>query len=136
MTQDLNTCLIDDIVNVGDIPEFKGVTVVRISDSGVTVSGNGLKDYVLSGRSPATLVKRGEVTYEQTTDPILPALKPSSDTPLVIPPEPFTIAQLVDLNGITMAYAYAFTNDKCIRQGRLARAPGQIGKSPSLYRMA
>ncbi len=59
-TQPLNTCPPGSVVNISDIPEFQGLTVIRVSDSGVTVSGGGFKDVVLSGGSPATVVQMGE----------------------------------------------------------------------------
>ncbi len=60
MTQPLNTCPPGSLVNISDIPRYQGVTVTRVSDSGVTIDGGSFKDEVLSGRSPATVVQMGE----------------------------------------------------------------------------
>jgi len=88
MTQDLNTCPVGSVVNISDLPEYQGITVMRVSDSGVTVSGNGLKDFVLSGRSPAQIIRRGapaapEVREQEPSAPVVvtdmsAALKPNA----------------------------------------------------------
>ncbi len=71
LTQDLNTCPPGSLVNIGDVPRYQGVTVTRVSDSGVTVDGAGFKDEVLSGRSPATVLHLGE--WPEAPVPEVPA---------------------------------------------------------------
>ncbi len=57
-SQPLKSLWINDIVDIVGSPQYKGSTIKRISDCGVTIAYMGGLT-ILSGGSPAILVRRG-----------------------------------------------------------------------------
>lgn len=150
MQSPINTFRVGDIVNIINTPEFQNITITRISDSGVTVNGSSFpNDTVISGASPAELVKRGNTTYiEPTAEQIAEDANPLTETGRVkrgtytekmkhiIVPEggkPFTIKELADLNDIPVGYALNWAKENCTQSGFAAKPEGQRGKAAGLY---
>lgn len=146
-SHDLNLFRIGDVVNVSDIPEYQGVTINNISDTGVTVSGRCGDRVVISGRSPAVLVRHkaeegAAVEPVQLVDGELLERAPRGTYTAImaapqLPPTdmPFTIKEFADLNSIPVNYASIWVKDHCTRIGEADKVDGQRGKAPGLYKV-
>lgn len=120
----LNCFPVGSRVDVSDIPEYQGVTIDRISDSGVTVNGPRCsKDTVLSGASPATLAQDA------------PESAPESNKPdYKIPSQPFTTREFAEANGISVMTAMNWIKEHCENVGVAPKIEGQRGKAPMIFR--
>lgn len=145
--QDLNLFREGQEVSIDGLPDMSKLKIERISDSGVTVSGGSIPAHtVLSGRSPAHLyvsnnqssnsVNNNNMSNPDTnTAPSKKARKSHSEkmTSLQMPPAPFTIRQLSELNDIPLVYAHSWVKTNCVEAGFVPRKEGQRGKCSALF---
>lgn len=156
--QDINLFAIGDVVSITSAQDFQNIRIERISDSGVTISGPKCSpNTVISGKSPAYLVKRGEVSFDMP-EGIKPMVSESSEEPsfnkdgserakrgayiekmknLTVPEigKSFTIKQFAELNNIPIGHALAWVKQNCREVGKADKQEGQRGRAASLYQI-
>jgi hypothetical protein len=138
---DLNNFKVGDVVDIDNIPEYQGVTIERISDGGVTISGKSVKDLVISGKSPARYAIFKTKENMSDTNPVTETTTPkvrgkytdAMNSPK-LPDGEFTIKQVAELNGIPMPYATKLVGEKCVEAGVAPKAAGQRGRTAKLYK--
>jgi hypothetical protein len=160
--RDVNLFREGAVVDVCDITDMQGVTITRIADSGVTIKGGGIRETVISGKSPACLarnvIKQIEKKIMDTennnntntdtsntteavavaTEAVSPVRGKYKDALAAIKlPElnTFTIKQISELNGLPIPYAVKWVNENCVEVGNAAKPAGQRGRVAKLYKM-
>jgi hypothetical protein len=162
---DINYFKEGSIVSILDNPRYQDVTINRINEGGVIVSGRYCKEEYVSGKSPAILSSK---KIQETID-ILPQKQDnksmSNSNPVSVSTSPvldfvktervqrgtytekmknltlpkagssFTIKDLAELNGIPVNYAFNWVKDNCKEVGKAPKPVGQRGKSASLFQV-
>lgn len=158
--RDINLFKEGTIVDISDIADFQGVKIERVADSGVSISGNGIRECVVSGRSPARLAEQkikqtpiklmenNTETVEAKSDTNVDvAVKAAATLPargkyasilaaMKVPGgDTFTIKQLADENGLPIPYAVKWVNDNCDEAGLAEKPAGQRGRVAKLFKV-
>lgn len=147
------------VVDVCDITDMQGVTITRIADSGVTIKGGGIRETVISGKSPACLARNiikqiekkimdtenNNTNTVNTTEAVAVATEAVSPTrgkykdalaALVLPnTDTFTIKQIAELNKLPIPYAVKWVNENCSEAGLAEKPAGQRGRVAKLYKV-
>ncbi len=147
-SRDINTFPVGAKVSVPNLPDYQGVTITRISDSGVTVNGPQCgRDVVISGRAPA--IPFEEVASVAQVESVKPESISVESTPsgraprgtytdkmnsIKVPDGDFTVRQLAELNEIPLNYANTWVKTNCVEVGHVERIEGQRGKAAGLFR--
>ncbi len=155
---DINLFRIGDIVSVNGVEDFCELTIERISDSGVTVSGPKCAPHtVISGTSPAFLVNRPDKSNvkleakssdkplkanslfpftekEEKHERVERGTYTSKMNNIHIPEgKSFTVKQLAELNEIPIPYASKWVKDHCREVGHAEKEAGQRGRAAALF---
>ena len=152
---DLHSFPIGAVVSVVGVPDYEGITIQRISDSGVTVKGPKCgSDIVISGRTPTIIyvkqdkimenTKIESVNTEVTNKNVDSSIEETSNraargslkakmAAIQIPEGAFTVKQLADLNGVPPSYANKWVKDNCKEAGTQAKQEGKRGRVAALF---
>lgn len=131
---------VGDKVDIAEIEDMQGVTIERISDSGVTIDSSSHRHTVISGKSPACYARDKKIVNEETGqnvpvktertrgkyNAILASIKLPDG-------EKFTIKEIAELNDLPIPYASKWVEENCEWVGKAEKEPGQRGKTAKLY---